>query len=209
VRRPVLNETLVWIQRVLLVAGAVLLGYWGYAQARSHIENAALDRRLERMLQTEPAEQPEQAPKEPEVFAEGELLGRIEAPRVGVSTVILHGVSDPVLSRAAGHIPGTVRPGAEGNSAIAAHRDSFFRGLKDIRSGDEITVTRPDGIFTYRVTATEVVEPEDIHVLDPTSDARLTLVTCYPFNYVGAAPQRFIVVAARDEPPGAAGTTAR
>jgi sortase A len=92
-----------------------------------------------------------------------------------------------------GHIPGTALPGDSGNVGLAAHRDTFFRRLRDIRPDDEIVLTTPDGTFRYTVEGTKVVEPGDVWVLDPTEEPALTLVTCYPFTYVGSAPQRFIV----------------
>ena len=92
-----------------------------------------------------------------------------------------------------GYIPGTALPGEAGNVGLAGHRDTFFRQLRDIRPDDEIRVATPDGIFSYRVERTLIVNPTDVWVLDPTSTATLTLVTCYPFTYIGSAPQRFIV----------------
>jgi sortase A len=97
------------------------------------------------------------------------------------------------LRHAVGHIPGTALPGLQGNVAIAGHRDTFFRGLQYIRKEDEITLTTLHGSYRYRVDSTLVVEPREIWVLEDTGDAILTLVTCYPFNYVGPAPLRFIV----------------
>ena len=99
------------------------------------------------------------------------------------------------LRVAAGHVPGTALPGDAGNAAFAAHRDTFFRPLKDVREGDEIAVATPSGNYRYVVTAISIVEPEDLSVLSPTAESVLTLITCYPFDYVGSAPQRFIVQA--------------
>jgi sortase A len=111
--------------------------------------------------------------------------------------MILEGIEDETLRRAVGHIPGTALPGQEGNVAIAGHRDTFFRPLRNIRKNDEITLRMLNGTHRYRVESTKVVEPEDIAVLDDSGEAILTLVTCYPFNFVGSAPQRFIVLARR------------
>ena len=97
------------------------------------------------------------------------------------------------LQLAVGHIPGTALPGEAGNVGLAGHRDTFFRRLQNIRPDDEIRLTTPDGFFTYRVRRTVIVQPRDVWVLDPTDEPTLTLVTCYPFSYVGSAPQRFIV----------------
>ena len=101
------------------------------------------------------------------------------------------------MRRAVGHIPGTPLPGQQGNVAIAGHRDTFFRALRNIRKDDEITLATLDGSYRYRVDSTKVVEPEDTQVLDDSHDKILTLVTCYPFDFVGVAPKRFIVRAHR------------
>ena len=127
----------------------------------------------------------------------GSPLGRIEISTIGLAAMILEGTDDGTLRRAVGHIPGTALPGQEGNVAIAGHRDSFFRGLRNIHKDDEITLTTLNGFYRYRVDSTKVVEPEDIGVLDDSDVAILTLVTCYPFYFVGSAPQRFIVRAHR------------
>ena len=106
---------------------------------------------------------------------------------------MLPGTSDRTLDRAVGHIETTAEPGAGGNSGIAGHRDGFFRGLKDITLGDVIELDTIQGSDAYRVERTWVVDPEDVSVLEPTPGRSLTLVTCYPFYYVGSAPRRFIV----------------
>lgn len=121
------------------------------------------------------------------------VLGRIEIPRIGIDAMVREGVDDASLAIAVGHIPGTARPGERGNMALAGHRDSFFRALRDIRHEDVIKIVTQEGSYEYVVYSTEVVSPEDIWVLDPTSDTILSLVTCYPFTYVGHAPNRFIV----------------
>ncbi len=123
-------------------------------------------------------------------------VGRIEVPRLKLSVMAREGVDGKTLRVAAGHIPGTARPGEAGNAGFAAHRDTFFRPLKFVREGDEVVVTTPQGVYRYGVTSTRIVEPGDVSVLDSTPDAILTLVTCYPFEYIGNAPQRFIVRAA-------------
>jgi sortase A len=92
-----------------------------------------------------------------------------------------------------GHIPGTALPGEDGNIVLAAHRDTFFRPLRNIQKGDEIALTTWNGAFRYRVESIQVVGPDDVGVLQPTSLPTLTLVTCYPFYFVGSAPKRFIV----------------
>jgi sortase A len=124
-------------------------------------------------------------------------LGEIELTRIGVAAMILEGTDARTLRRAVGHIPGTAFPGQSGNVAIAGHRDTFFRALRNVRLDDEITLTTLDGSYRYRVDSIKVVGPEDTKVLDYSSEDILTLVTCYPFYFVGPAPRRFIVRAQR------------
>lgn len=127
----------------------------------------------------------------------GSVVGRLEIPRLGVSVMVVQGVSDGDLRRAAGHIPGTALPGEPGNVGIAAHRDTFFRPLRFIAPNDTITLSTRERAYRYRVVSTEIVKPEAVEVLYPTGGDTLTLVTCFPFYYVGSAPERFIVRAER------------
>ena len=124
-------------------------------------------------------------------------LGLLRIPEIGLEVAVLEGADDWTLNRAVGHIEDTAKPGAVGNSGIAGHRDGFFRGLKDIRAGDGIELETVAGIERYRVERTWIVDPADVSVLDPTAVPSITLVTCYPFYFVGPAPQRFIVRAVR------------
>lgn len=135
-------------------------------------------------------------------LAEGDLIGRIKIPRIDVSALVLHGVGSRTLRRGVGHIPGTALPTVEGNVGLAGHRDSFFRGLKDIRKNDTIELTTLEGTFEYEVEWIKIVRPKDTHVLEGEGGAELTLVTCYPFYYVGSAPKRYIVRARRIGEPG-------
>lgn len=127
-------------------------------------------------------------------------LGILRIPKLHLEVAILPGTDDFVLNRAVGHIDDTAPPGADGNCGIAGHRDGFFRGLKDIADGDAIDLETRDGRQTYIVERIWIVAPEDVSVLDPTPARSLTLVTCYPFYFIGPAPQRFIVRAVRAEP---------
>lgn len=129
-------------------------------------------------------------PRRPEP---GSVVGRIRIASAGVDVVALEGIGDDILRQAAGHFPGTALPGARGNSSFAAHRDSFFRGLRDVGVGDAIELETPGGIFTYRVSETRVVEPQAVEVVAPRGRDELTLITCFPFDYVGPAPRRFVV----------------
>jgi sortase A len=125
----------------------------------------------------------------------GDWVARLEVPRVDLSATVLEGSDDATLSRAAGHIENTALPGKVGNVGIAAHRDTIFRPVRNLRVGDLMTVTTADRVYDYRVAGTMIVNPQDVYVLDPTDHPTLTLVTCYPFTFIGHAPQRFIVKA--------------
>ena len=125
----------------------------------------------------------------------------LRIPKIRLEVAVLPGTDDRTLDRAVGHIEDTALPGADGNSGLAGHRDGFFRGLKDIAPGDAIVLETLQGTEAYVVERTWIVNPEDVSVLDPTPTRSLTLVTCYPFYFVGSAPQRFIVRAVRVDDP--------
>lgn len=124
-------------------------------------------------------------------------LAVLRIPKIRLEVAVLPGTDDRTLDRGVGHIEDTAQPGADGNLGIAGHRDGFFRGLKDIALGDLMELDTLQGTDVYRVEQTWVVSPEDVWVLDPTSSRAITLVTCYPFYFVGSAPDRFIVRAVR------------
>jgi sortase A len=172
-----------WAQRFLFSSAILMLGYCAFVLA----DTWTFQRHAELILKS---------PSEP-LKTDG-LIGRIEIERLGVSAVVVEGTGDPVLQRAAGHIAGTALPGQPGNVGIAGHRDTFFRPLRNIRRDDVITVTTPHGAYRYRVVSTKIVSPENLSVLNPDGAEVLTLVTCYPFYFVGPAPKRFIVRAERE-----------
>jgi sortase A len=179
----------------LLILGAVVCLCWGvFVVARAW-------RYQSRQLPTTSLAPASQTPLEktagPGALPIGEPMGRIEVPRLHVSAAVANGDDDGTLSVAIGHLPDTPFPWETGNSALAGHRDTFFRQLRNIRVGDDMRVTTPYGDFTYQVSRTLIVAPDDLSVLDPTAEPTLTLVTCYPFSYVGHAPKRFIVQAMR------------
>ena len=130
----------------------------------------------------------------------GSLVGMLEVPRLQMSVAGWEGEGEALLRQGAGHLPDTVLPWESGNSAIAGHRDTFFRGLRKLRVGDVIFLDTHEGHLRYQVSALEVVRPDDVSVLDRGDGSGLTLITCYPFRYVGAAPDRFIVRALRINP---------
>ena len=143
--------------------------------------------------QEAPPNAPDAPIRPPVVNLEG-LIGLIEIPRLGLSSIVIEGTTGLVLRRAVGHISGTAFPGEEGNIGLSGHRDTFFRQLRNIQVKDRITLTTPHGGYQYTVVSTRIVDPSDVTVLDPDGESELlTLVTCYPFSYVGPAPQRFIV----------------
>ena len=211
---PMKKPSLRWIERVLIAIGLLCVGIWAWswvdAQIYQYRENRILEEaasaRVTVASETDSLGTFREASRSsvPEVKKErsepgeiGSLVGRIEIPRIDVSAIVLEGVDKKTLRRGVGRIPETALPGAGGNVGLAAHRDSFFRGLKDIRKNDIITLKTLDDTYYYRVSWTEIVLPKDTHVLEDSGVPELTLVTCYPFYYVGSAPKRFIVRAQR------------
>jgi sortase A len=181
------------VERALLLVAVVSLGYFGYVSIEAHLYQAYENRELDAILASAPPRPASSGGATRRRPAAGSAIGRIEIPRLGVSTIIRAGSDARTLRVAVGHIPGTALPGEDGNIGLAGHRDTFFRRLRDIRPDDEIRVVTADGTWRFHVQRTNVVEPADTWVLDATGEPTLTLVTCYPFTYVGSAPQRFIV----------------
>src|SRR5580658_1415067 len=179
-----------WTERTLFMSATMLLGYCGFVTADTWVFQQTETRTLQRLLETSSAQLP------PAIASTG-LIGRLEIPRLGLSVVLIEGDDPRTLRRAVGHIPGTPLPGQPGNVALTGHRDTFFRPLRNIRASDIIVVTTLQGEYRYRVVSTRVVRPDNVAVLNPSENEILTLVTCYPFYFVGAAPDRFIVRAER------------
>jgi len=127
------------------------------------------------------------------------LLGRLRIPRLNVTAMVREGADSATLSHAVGHIPGTALPGKAGNVALAGHRDTIFRALRNIKESDAIDFETDRGTFRYLVASTKIVSPKDVSVLAAGGGPTLTLVTCYPFYYVGSAPKRFIVRANQEQ----------
>jgi sortase A len=180
-----------WLRRgefTLLATGLSLLG-WALA---AHFSTDLYQARQERaFFSGSPDVSADPAPTA--TGADPLVLGRIEIPRIGVAAIVREGEDDTTLAVAVGHITGTARPGEGGNMALAGHRDSFFRSLRDIEPEDTIQIVTQQRSYEYAVDWTEVVNPEDTWVLDPTDDTVLSLVTCFPFDWIGHAPKRFIV----------------
>lgn len=175
---------------LFLAAGTSGLAYASYVIVDAHAYQAIEESRLSAMP-------PAQVPR---VVANGDLIGEMTIPRLELKTIVVQGESSKILRRAVGHVPGTAMPGQPGNVALAGHRDSFFRSLRGIQLGDAITIKTPDREFKYQVESIEIVLPTDVQVLQPLRGNVLTLVTCFPFYYVGAAPKRFIVRARQIDP---------
>jgi sortase A len=130
---------------------------------------------------------------EPRVLLNGDVIGEIQIPRLAVKAVVVQGDDLSLLDRAIGHLPETAMPGEWGNVALAGHRDRLFRPLRDIQSGDTIFIDTPSQLLQYRVQSTFVVSATQLDVLRQSDAKELTLITCFPFTYIGRAPNRFIV----------------
>lgn len=204
---------LLFLERAFLAIGASLVAIFAVAQVHGAVgRQQALD--AFRVAQAEAAAPAaashasrQLTPPEKTLWAENRIKAyedSLQAPpampqgvlriqSLALEVPIFDDTSELNLNRGVGWIAGTSEPGQAGNVGIAGHRDGFFRVLKDISVGDVIDVESLSGSTRYRVSETFIVEPEDIHVLDPTAEPSVTLVTCYPFYFVGHAPQRFIV----------------
>lgn len=185
-----------WLGRGLLVVGAGLLAGWAWLTLDGLAFQRALGRRLDTLITSarlRPLVASARASRE-EAVASG-LIGRIEIPRLGLSAMVIEGTSSRALRRGVGHVERTAFPGERGNVGLAAHRDTYFRELKDVAKGDLIRIETPDGLFAYEVESIRIVDPDRGDLLAQTGGPRLTLVTCYPFYYVGPAPRRYVVVA--------------
>jgi sortase A len=204
------HHRLRWVRRALLTIAICSLGYTGYVYLDSEYYQARDEQAFDRESSEHraAAEQPPPpgssaapgvlpgesgAPNEqPPAIPDG-LIGRIAIPRLHVRAIGKEGVDSKTLRRAGGHVPGTALPGEDGNVGLAGHRDTFFRGLREVHKNDRITLETVDREYEYVVESMKVVGPKDVQVLSPTRNPVLTLVTCYPFHYIGNAPRRFIV----------------
>jgi sortase A len=166
-----------------MAVGLLALGYAGYVVVDAQAFQAYEQSKFEGV-----------SPKEsPSLLVEGGVIGEIQVPRLQLKAIVVQGDSHTILRRAVGHIPETALPGTAGNVVLAGHRDTFFRPLRNIRPGDAITLKTSDGAFRYLVESTEVVPASAVEVLNATSGRTLTLITCYPFDYIGPAPNRYVV----------------
>jgi sortase A len=192
-------------ERGFAAAGALCLVCYALACAHAAWFQSREQRAFERALAEIAQDQPDRSEWSSERirhFEEtgappAEALARLDVPDVGLSVMVLDGTDAWTLNRAVGRIEGTARPGEDGNIGIAGHRDGFFRGLRNLEIGDTLRLASLEGVAHYEVVELSVVSPADVEVLAPTAEPTLTLVTCYPFYYVGDAPERFIVRAQR------------
>lgn len=193
------------LEGFLWIAAAMLLGIYGLVYLERTVyqsyEEWAFDRQV--LHKSQPLSLPQAAPKASRpVLPVGSLLGRLEIPAAGVRAIVVEGTDRQELRRAVGHVEGTALPGQPGNIGLAGHRDTFFRGLRHIRKGDRIQIRTLEGKYDYAVDSILIAGPDDVQVLGSSARPELTLVTCYPFNYVGSAPRRFIVRAREISSPG-------
>jgi LPXTG-site transpeptidase (sortase) family protein len=171
---------------LVLIAGSALALFWSDELQRIYVPSLPS---IERHSGKDSTPTPE--------AEDGSPIGLIEIPRLGLSSVVLEGDDTAALLLGVGHLADTPLPWHGGNTVFAAHRDTFFRPLAHIRKGDVIKFSTANAAFEYVVKELKVVEPTAVEVLEPTSAATLTLITCFPFDYIGLAPQRFIVRAER------------
>jgi sortase A len=177
---------LIWLGSALIIGGAAFLAWYSWTL---HEQATAQRSAREWLNRTPEIHTPEPAPS----VHRGDVVGELDIPRLQLSVMVFEGDDAGILRQGAGHIPGTALPPDSGNIGIAAHRDTYFRPLRIIHANDIITLKTPAGTSEYTVTETRIVRPSDVGVLSRAPGRDMTLVTCYPFFYVGSAPQRFIV----------------
>ena len=187
-----------WLERGLAAVGVACLIWAGTIAMAAAVYQAnqrvLLERSVSAVDQPEMDRAPNVALRRAAILG---AIGRLEIPRIGLSAVIAEGDDEKTLKVGVGHLPDTPLPWQDGNAALAGHRDTFFRPLRRIQAGDDIWLATPRGDFRYRVMRHIVVNPDELWVLDPSTRAALTLITCYPFDFIGPAPRRFVVHAER------------
>ena len=185
------------IRRTLVACGVALLLLYGFDSLTAWRYQQRAKAQVRQMVTAErPPEVQERLPDVSKPLMPGELIGRVDIPRIRLSAAVAEGEDDKTLGKAVGHLPDTPLPWQRtGNVGLAAHRDGLFRPLAKVQLGDEVRVVTSRGEYHYRVTRTHIVDPDDVWVLAPTRAPTLTMITCYPFSFVGNAPQRFVVQA--------------
>jgi sortase A len=187
------------LDRILLIIGLLCLGTYVAITLQTYLYQQQMEDTFEAMsVGPDVVPENEVEPAKPLRLTEGDLVGKLEIPRLNISVIVLEGIQSRTLRLGAGHIPGTSFPGGRGNIGIAAHRDTFFRPLSSVKENDVIKFSTPNKTTEYRVISTSIVSPDDVEVLKAQGRDKLTLVTCYPFYYIGPAPKRFIVTAEKE-----------
>jgi sortase A len=187
-----LRTALRFVPRLLICLGVGALVFAGVVVAYANINQRYELWKLQQLVATSRTA-PAAIDGDPVELREGDPIGKLDIPRIGISVIVLHGVDDQTLILGAGHVPGTPRPGTEGNFVIAGHRDTFFRAMERIEAGDTVRFSTAHDTYEYVVESTEIVGPEHTYVMESHARAELTLITCYPFSFVGGAPERFVV----------------
>jgi len=196
-----MNQLFKFLERACLVTGLALITLGVAVRIDGTAQRHAAVAEFERIRNTvvSPAEQLNWSEKRIADYQQalrqdvGETLAVLRIPSRNIEVPVFDSIDETALNRGSGHVDGTSLPGERGNVAIAAHRDGFFRNLEDIEIGDEIELTAIDRRQVFRVSQLDIVDPLDISVLAPSEDTVITLITCYPFYYIGSAPERFIV----------------
>jgi sortase A len=195
------ERTRIRIGRLLIVAGTLFLTYWFAVRADAWVFQSRMTRRLDAAASLRAASGDRAHESRGADADMAGLIGRIEIPRLRLSALVLEGTAERTLRRGVGHVERTALPGESGNVGLAAHRDTYFGKLAGVSNGDLILIRTSEGSFTYQVESTLVVLPDRGDLLEEGGPATLTLVTCYPFHWIGPAPQRFVVRARRVESP--------
>lgn len=222
------GRALIWFERACLLAGCALLSAFAWGKVEQGVDSQSAIQSFRAVSGGAPVAapatraaspaadsefrvaRPDQSQWSEKRIAEYELslrrdenalpLAILRAPRLGLEAPVYNGADDFNLNRGVGRIPGTARVDQPGNLGIAGHRDGFFRALQDAREEDLLELETLNGVLKYRVGSIRIVDPEDVSVLAPTSENTITLVTCYPFYFVGEAPKRYIVTATAESP---------
>jgi len=212
-RAAILHALRKMLEAVLWTIAVVALGWFAYVQADAYFFQQDQNRRMNALLRRsaesaavgEKVSAPSRtgampdgvmpAPTTSVHILRGDLVARIDIPRLKVSEAVIEGDDTDTLRHAVGHIPGTALPGQPGNIGLAGHRDSFFRKIGQLKDGDTLILETARGTFSYHVAKRAIVAPNDTSVLNSTNEPALTLVTCYPFRYIGPAPKRYVITA--------------
>lgn len=192
-----------------MLVGALLLVYVGWSYASMYVKQRELAREWQQQQQSalyQSTTKSADAAAQPANYT----LTRLTVPKIGLDAIVVEGTDDNALKLGPGHMENTAMPGADGNSVISGHRDTFFRHIHELEKGDDVLVERGGRVYKYEVTGKKILDPDDTWVTNPTNEAELTLITCYPTYYIGPAPHRLVVFTklVGDQPEGAAVKTA-